>query len=64
LVGWMEEAKLDDIPARCIGIWSLYHVGYRHAVMNGGSADECLAGIKPSLRFYMDQKFQEPSNET
>ncbi len=54
MVGWMQEAKLDDIPARCVGIWSLYYVGYRTAVMQGGSADDCLAAIKPSLRFYLN----------
>jgi len=52
LSDWMSEAALDDIPARCIGIWSLYYVGYRHAVMNKGSADDCLAAIRPSLRFF------------
>lgn len=54
LVDWMQEAKLNEIPARCIGIWSLYYVGYRQAVMHGGSADDCLASIKPSLRFYLE----------
>jgi AcrR family transcriptional regulator len=54
MVDWMQEAKLDDIPARCLGIWSLYYVGYRLAVMQGGSADDCLAAIKPSLRFYFE----------
>jgi AcrR family transcriptional regulator len=38
-----------DIPARCYTIWSLYYVGYRHAVMHNGSAQSCLAGIEPSL---------------
>jgi AcrR family transcriptional regulator len=52
LVEWMQEAELDNIPARCLGIWSLYYVGFRHAVMHGGSADDCLAAIKPSLRFF------------
>lgn len=54
LVDWMQEAGLEDVPARCLGIWSLYYVGYRHAVMQGGSADDCLAAIKPSLRFYLE----------
>jgi AcrR family transcriptional regulator len=53
LVGWMQDAKLDDIAARCFGIWSLYYIGYRHAVIQGGSAEDCLAAIKPSLRFYL-----------
>ena len=53
VVQWMQDADLDDIPARCIGIWSLYYVGYRRAVIHNGSADECLAAIKPSLRYYL-----------
>ena len=54
LVDCMQEAGLDDIPARCIGIWSLYYVGYRHAVMQGGTAEDCLSGIKPSLRYFLE----------
>lgn len=50
---WMSAAGLDDIPARCIGIWSLYYVGYRQAVIHGGNADDCLNAIKPSLRFLL-----------
>ncbi len=38
-----------DIQARCFTIWSLYYVGYRHAVMEGGDAKECFDLIKPSL---------------
>lgn len=51
---WMQEAGLGDISARCLGIWSLYYVGYRHAVIQGGTADDCLAAIKPSLRYYLE----------
>jgi AcrR family transcriptional regulator len=54
LVDWMQAAGFDDIPARCLGIWSLYYVGYRQAVMQGANADDCLAAIKPSLRFYFE----------
>jgi hypothetical protein len=50
---WLQEAGLDDIPARCLGIWSLYYVGFRRAVIHGGNADDCLEAIKPSLRFYL-----------
>lgn len=39
----------DDIQARCFTIWSLYYVGYRHAVMQNANAVECLNGILPSL---------------
>ncbi len=41
--------RYDEIQARCYAIWSLYYVGYRHAVMNNGDARSCLDGIKPSL---------------
>lgn len=51
LAEWMQEEGLDDIPARCMGIWSIYYVGFRKAVMQQSNADDCLAGIKPSLRF-------------
>ena len=54
LVEMMQEEGLSDIPARCIDIWSLFYVGYRRAVMQGGTAEECLEAIKPSLRYYMD----------
>lgn len=54
LVDWMQKAGLADIPARCIGIWSLYYVGYRCAVIRGGNADNCIEEIKPSLRFYLE----------
>lgn len=57
LAEWMLHEELDDITARCIGIWSLYYVGYRNAVMQNASAKECTAAIKPSLRFFF-----EPSN--
>ncbi len=53
VAGWMNEAGLDDIPARCVGIWALYYVGYRRAVVHGGTADDCLEAIKPSLRYFL-----------
>ncbi len=49
IVGWMNADGLSDIPARCYAIWSLYYVGYRCAVMRGGTPAECLAEIRPSL---------------
>lgn len=50
----MRGAGVGDVSARCFGIWSLYYVGYRHAVMKGGTAKACLDGIKPSLRYYLE----------
>lgn len=43
----------DDIQARCFGIWSLYYVGYRNAVMNDADAKTCLEAIKPSLKLLL-----------
>lgn len=42
-----------DIDARCYGIWSLYYVGYRSAVMDDFDAQGCLNGIKPSLNLLL-----------
>lgn len=49
IADWMQAEELGDIPARCYSVWSLYYVGYRRAVMHGGTASECLAEIRPSL---------------
>lgn len=58
IAAWMADEGLDDIPARCYGLWSLYYVGYRRAVIHGGSAEDCLAEIAPSLKILI------PSNAT
>jgi AcrR family transcriptional regulator len=50
---WLQSGGLDDIPARCYGIWALYYVGYRRAVTRGGNAQECLAEILPSLEILL-----------
>lgn len=59
VAGWMLEAGLEDIPARCMGIWALYYVGYRRAAIHNGTADDCLEAIKPSLRFYFSTDSQK-----
>lgn len=46
----LEHDGYDEVQARCYAIWSLYYVGYRHAVMENGDAKSCLAGIRPSLK--------------
>ncbi len=61
---WMLAAGLDEIPARCVGIWSLYYVGYRHAVLRGGTAADCLGAIKPSLRFFLTPPLPSRAGET
>lgn len=49
IADWMAADGLGDIPARCYTVWCLYYVGYRRAVVHGGSARACLAEIRPSL---------------
>jgi AcrR family transcriptional regulator len=46
----LEYEGYDEIQARCYAIWSLYYVGYRHAVMQNADAKACLEGIRPSLK--------------
>jgi len=43
----------EDVHARCLGIWSLYYVGYRAAVMNDADAKSCLESIKPSFNLLL-----------
>ncbi|MBA4382316.1 MAG: hypothetical protein C0406_07095 [Sideroxydans sp.] len=49
VVEWMREAGLTQIEARGFGIWSVYYVGFRRAVVNGGNADDCIQMIRPTL---------------
>lgn len=53
VIQWLQEAELDGIPSRVMGIWSLYYVGYRRAVIHGGSADDCIETIRPSLAYFL-----------
>ena len=46
---WMIESGLEGIEARGYGLWSVYYVGFRRAVIHGGSAEECIAEIRPTL---------------
>ncbi len=49
VAGWMAEAGLEGIEARGYGIWCVYYVGFRRAAIHGGSAEECIAEIRPTL---------------
>ena len=49
IAGWMGEHGLDDVMARCYGLWSVYYVGFRRAAVHGGNAEECIAEIRPTL---------------
>lgn len=53
MVGWMEGAGLAQIEARCFGIWSVYYVGFRSAVISGGNADDCIKAIRPTLELLL-----------
>jgi AcrR family transcriptional regulator len=55
VAGWMSEAGLERIEARGYGIWSVYYVGFRRAVLHGGSADECAQEIRPALEILLRQ---------
>jgi AcrR family transcriptional regulator len=52
IASWISEAGLKDVQARCIGMFSLYYVGFRGAVIRKSSANECLESIKPSLSYF------------
>jgi AcrR family transcriptional regulator len=45
-----------DVSACCLAVWSLYYVGYRNAVVNGATAQECLDFISPSLKLLLQSK--------
>ena len=53
VVGWMNEDGLDNLPGRAYGIWSVYYVGFRCAVMHGTGPDECIQEIRPSLEILL-----------
>lgn len=53
LVGWMTDDGLDNIPGRAYGIWSVYYVGFRRAVLHGGGPDDCIQEILPSLEILL-----------
>ena len=53
---WMHEAGLENIEARGYGIWSVYYVGFRRAAIHGGSAEDCIAEIRPTLEILLHGK--------
>ena len=53
VIAWMTEAGLEQIEARCYGIWSVYYVGFRRAAIHAGSADECIREIRPTLEILL-----------
>lgn len=56
VAGWMAEAGLEGVEARGYGIWSVYYVGFRRAAIHGGSAEECIAEIRPTLDVLLREK--------
>jgi AcrR family transcriptional regulator len=53
VIDWMTEAGLGQIESRCYGIWSVYYVGFRRAAIHGGSADDCIGEIRPTLEILL-----------
>ncbi len=53
VIAWMTEAGINQIEARCYGIWSVYYVGFRRAAIHGGNADDCIGGIRPTLEILL-----------
>lgn len=53
VAGWMTEAGLGNIEARGYGLWSVYYVGFRRAAIHGGSADDCIQEIRPTLEILL-----------
>ena len=56
VIDWMKAAGLDGIEARAYGIWSVYYVGFRRAVLHGGNAEECCGEISPVLEILLGQQ--------
>jgi AcrR family transcriptional regulator len=54
IANWLRDDGFEDIQARCYGVWALYYVGYRRAVLKGCAAGDCLAEIRPSLALLFD----------
>ncbi len=49
---WMADAGLTNVRARSLGIFSLYYIGYREAVIRQASASDCLKMIRTSLSYF------------
>ncbi len=50
---WMMQAGLDQIEPRGYGLWSVYYVGFRRAAIHGGSADDCIREIRPTIELLL-----------
>jgi len=55
VITWMKEAGIEQIDARCYGIWSVYYVGFRRAAIHAGSADDCILEIRPTLEILLSK---------
>ena len=63
VANWMLEAGLDQIESRGYGIWSVYYVGFRRAAIHGGSADDCIQEIRPTLEILLRQNASQSAVE-
>ena len=64
VANWMLEAGLDQIESRGYGLWSVYYVGFRRAAIHGGSADECIQEIRPTLEILLRPDVSQRTVET
>jgi AcrR family transcriptional regulator len=51
----LKRAGLDKVGDRCLAIWSLYYTGYRAAIIDGASSEQCLEGISRAVDLILSQ---------
>lgn len=49
----LEADGLDRVADRCLGIWSLYYVGFRGAAIDDVSPEKCLEKVSGALRLLL-----------
>jgi AcrR family transcriptional regulator len=50
IVQVFESNSFDRIEARCLGIWSLYYVGFRGAAVHQQTANQCINSIANTIK--------------
>jgi AcrR family transcriptional regulator len=51
----LQRAGLDRVGDRCLAIWSVYYAGYRAAIIDNASAEQCLEGISGAVDLILSQ---------
>lgn len=49
----IEAEGLDRLSDRCLGIWSLYYVGFRGAAIDDVSPETCIAKVSGAIRILL-----------